>query len=101
MAGTAAFFLSVGQSRASLISGALPWTPNAGNPPTRVKPGPWLFFTGAEGRAMEAIADRIIPPDQKHREGKMLDARFLLIASSPVRTATRRGFTIDRHSKWG
>ena len=56
LAGTAAFFLSVGQSRASLISGALPWTPNAGNPPTRVKPGPWLFFTGAEGRAMEAIA---------------------------------------------
>ncbi len=65
LAGTAAFFLSVGQSRAALISGALPWAPNAGNPPTPVKPGPWLFFTGAEGRAMEAIADRIIPPDSE------------------------------------
>ena len=70
LAGTAAFFLSVGQSRASLISGALPWTPNAGNPPTRVKPGPWLFFTGAEGRAMEAIADRIIPPDSETPGGR-------------------------------
>ena len=70
MAGTAAFFLSVGQSRASAISGALPWAPNAGNPPTPVKPGPWLFFTGAEGRAMEAIADRIIPPDPETPGGK-------------------------------
>jgi gluconate 2-dehydrogenase gamma chain len=70
LAGTAAFFLSVGQSRASAISGALPWAPNAGNPPTPVKPGPWLFFSGAEGRAMEAIADRIIPPDPETPGGK-------------------------------
>src|ERR1700728_578540 len=70
LAGTAAFFLSVGQSRASAISGAWPWAPNAGNPPTPVKPGPWLFFTGDEGRAMEAIADRIIPPDPQTPGGK-------------------------------
>ena len=70
LAGTAAFFLSVGRSRASAISGALPWAPNAGNPPTPVRPGPWLFFTGAEGRGMEAIADRIIPPDPETPGGK-------------------------------
>ena len=34
------------------------------------KPGPWLFFTGAEGRAVEAIADRIIPPDPQTPGGK-------------------------------
>ena len=28
-----------------------------------VRPGPWVFFTPEEGAAMEAIADRLIPPD--------------------------------------
>jgi gluconate 2-dehydrogenase gamma chain len=35
-----------------------------------VKPGPWLFFTGSEGRAIEAMADRIIPPDPETPGGK-------------------------------
>jgi gluconate 2-dehydrogenase gamma chain len=70
LAGTAVFLLGVSQSRASAISGVLPWAPNAGTPPTPVSPGPWLFFTGAEGRAMEAIADRIIPSDPETPGGK-------------------------------
>jgi len=57
-------------AHARVISGELPWLPNAGNPPAKVKPGPWHFFSGDEGRAIEAIADRIIPPDPKTPGGK-------------------------------
>ncbi|MGI8526711.1 MAG: gluconate 2-dehydrogenase subunit 3 family protein [Pseudolabrys sp.] len=53
-----------------MIFGELPWTPNAGDPPAPFKPGPWLYFTGAEGAAIEAIADRIIPPDPQTPGGK-------------------------------
>jgi gluconate 2-dehydrogenase gamma chain len=70
LAGTAVFLLGISHGRAAVISGHLPWAPNAGDPPTPAKPGPWLFFTGAEGRAMEAIADRIIPPDPQTPGGK-------------------------------
>ena len=35
-----------------------------------VRPGPWHYFTGAEGGAVEAIADRIIPPDPQTPGGK-------------------------------
>jgi gluconate 2-dehydrogenase gamma chain len=70
LAGTALLLLSAAGARASVISGKLPWAPNAGNPPIPVKPGPWLFFNNAEGRAIEAIADRIIPPDPQTPGGK-------------------------------
>src|SRR5262249_61808107 len=63
LAGTASLLLGMSHSRAAVIFDHLPWAPNAGNPPTPAKPGPWLFFTGPEGRAMEAIAHRISPPD--------------------------------------
>ena len=48
---------------ARTVKGTLPWTPNAGSPPQQVFPGPWAFFTPEEGSLMEAIADRLIPPD--------------------------------------
>ena len=70
VAGTAIFLLGGRLSRAALISDQLPWAPNAGNPPAPVKPGPWLFFIGEEGRAVEAIADRIIPIDPETPGGK-------------------------------
>jgi gluconate 2-dehydrogenase gamma chain len=70
LAGTAVLVLSGLASRAATISGQLPWEPNAGNPPLPTKPGPWLYFNGAEGRAMEAVADRIIPPDPQTPGGK-------------------------------
>src|SRR3981081_4368554 len=63
LAGTAILVLSTMNSRATVISGGLPWTPNAGSPPVPVRPGPWHYFTSDEGRAVEALADRIIPPD--------------------------------------
>jgi gluconate 2-dehydrogenase gamma chain len=66
-----AFLLAGGMStRAAVIVDRLPWIPNAGSPPVPVRPGPWLFFTGAEGRAVEAITDRIIPPDADTPGGK-------------------------------
>jgi gluconate 2-dehydrogenase gamma chain len=70
LASTAIFLLSAAAARGSVLSGHLPWLPNAGDPPEPVKPGPWLFFSSDEGRAVEAIADRIIPPDSDTPGGK-------------------------------
>lgn len=55
---------------AGVIQGALPWEPNAGAPPTAVKPGPWEYFTAEEGAAVEALVDRLIPPDPQTPGGK-------------------------------
>jgi len=70
LAGSAFFILSGLSGRAAVLMHQLPWAPDAGNPPLPVRPGPWLFFTDAEGRAMEAIADRLIPPDPQTPGGK-------------------------------
>ncbi len=70
LAGTAFLLLDASSARAALIAGQLPWAPDAGNPPQPFKPGPWQFFSGPEGEAMEAIADRIIPPDAQTPGGK-------------------------------
>ncbi|MBV8836427.1 MAG: gluconate 2-dehydrogenase subunit 3 family protein [Alphaproteobacteria bacterium] len=70
LAGTALLLLSAPSVSAATISGQLPWAPNAGDPPVPARPGPWQFFTGPEGEAMEAIADRIIPPDPQTPGGK-------------------------------
>jgi gluconate 2-dehydrogenase gamma chain len=48
----------------------LPWKPFAGDPPPPVMPGPWVFFTPEEGAAVEALVDRLIPPDPKKPGGK-------------------------------
>ncbi len=70
LASTAVLLLSASFSKAAIISGQLPWEPYAGDPPTPVQPGPWHFFTAAEGRTVEALADRIIPPDPDTPGGK-------------------------------
>jgi gluconate 2-dehydrogenase gamma chain len=68
---TTALFLGSGLlARAGTIGGELPWWPNAGSPPEPFRPGPWTFFSPAEGAALEAIADRIIPPDAETPGGK-------------------------------
>jgi gluconate 2-dehydrogenase gamma chain len=70
LSGTATLlFTSTGVSAAT-ITDRLPWAPNAGNPPSAFRLGPWAFFTGDEGRAMEALADCVIPPDQQTPGGK-------------------------------
>jgi gluconate 2-dehydrogenase gamma chain len=68
---TAAWFLAgTAVARASSISGSLPWNPNAGHPPQQVRPGSWQYFTHDEANAVEAIVDRIIPPDPQTPGGK-------------------------------
>jgi gluconate 2-dehydrogenase gamma chain len=71
---SAALFVSAGLgSRASarnIIGGVLPWEPGLSAPPTPVRPGPWLYFTAGEAAAVEAIADRLIPPDESGPGGK-------------------------------
>jgi len=68
---TAAYFaLGTALARATTVYGSLPWHPDAGTPPTPVRPGPWQFFTAAEAAAVEALADRIIPPDPHTPGGK-------------------------------
>jgi gluconate 2-dehydrogenase gamma chain len=66
----ALLFSASSRSTAKTIAGALPWEPNGANPPIAAKMGPWEFFTPDEGRAMEALADRIIPPDPQTPGGK-------------------------------
>jgi gluconate 2-dehydrogenase gamma chain len=70
LAGTAMLLFSAHKAGAATIAGQLPWTPNAGSPPSMAKLGPWEFFTGEEGRAVEAIADCVIPPDPQTPGGK-------------------------------
>src|SRR5262249_36855304 len=70
LVGAAYLTLGLSKAHATAIVDHLPWTPNAGNPPTTALPGPWMFFTGDEGRAIEALADCIIPPDPQTAGGK-------------------------------
>jgi gluconate 2-dehydrogenase gamma chain len=70
LAGAAMLLFGATTVRATTIAGQLPWKPNAGSPPSRIKLGPWEFFTGEEGRTMEALADCIIPADSETSGGK-------------------------------
>jgi gluconate 2-dehydrogenase gamma chain len=70
LASAACFAAGIAVSRATEITGQLPWYPNGGNPPTPVRPGPWQFFSLDEANAVEALADRIIPPDPQTPGGK-------------------------------
>ncbi|MDX3969155.1 MAG: gluconate 2-dehydrogenase subunit 3 family protein [Bradyrhizobium sp.] len=57
-------------TRAGVIYGHVPWSPYPSSTPEWVRPGPWQFFSLDEARAMEAIADRIIPSDPDTPGGK-------------------------------
>ena len=61
---------SATSARALVVKGSLPWAANAGTPPTVVHPGPWVYFTPEEGAAIEALVDRLIPPDPQTPGGK-------------------------------
>jgi len=71
LATTAVWLLfSTTYARARVVQGSLPWAPNAGTPPTPVRPGPRVYFTPEEGAAVEALVDRLIPPDPQTPGGK-------------------------------
>lgn len=57
-------------SRATVIHNRVPWAPFPNSAPEIERPGPWQFFTVDEARAMEAIVDRIIPPDPETPGGR-------------------------------
>lgn len=59
-----------GFAQAASISGRLPWEAFGGDPPKPVNPMGWYFFTPDEAAAVEAIVDRLIPPDQLSVGGK-------------------------------
>jgi gluconate 2-dehydrogenase gamma chain len=50
--------------------GSLPWEPNDTSPPMLVRPGPWVYLTADEAATVEAITDRLIPPDESGPGGK-------------------------------
>src|ERR1700710_1435873 len=58
------------RSVAASISGELPWTPGHADPPEPVQAGAWQYFTAAESAAVEALVDRLIPPDPETPGGK-------------------------------
>jgi gluconate 2-dehydrogenase gamma chain len=65
-----ALLLSAPTARAAIIKGGLPWMPGAADPPARVAPGGWHFFTAQEGATVEAFVDRLIPADDLSPGGK-------------------------------
>jgi len=70
LTGTAFALVGEKMARAGVVAGSLPWEPNVGSPPKPVQPGPWVFFTAAEAAMVEALADRIIPPDAQTPGGR-------------------------------
>ena len=64
------FVTASSKLNARTIAGSLPWEPDDGNLPFVAKLGPWEFFSVEEGRAMEALANCIIPPDPETPGGK-------------------------------
>ncbi len=62
--------LAVTSAHARVIRGGMPWAPDQADPPQPATPGPWQFFTPEEGADVEAIVDRIIPPDPDTPGGK-------------------------------
>jgi len=70
LTGTAVALVGERLAKADVISGKLPWHPDAGSPPQLVRAGRWEFFTGEEVAAVEALVDRLIPPDPQTPGGK-------------------------------
>jgi len=72
LASTAIALLAPALARAAVVKHGMPWKPGAGDPPDIVKPGPWRYFSDDEGKTLEAIVDRLIPPDPQTPGGKDL-----------------------------
>jgi gluconate 2-dehydrogenase gamma chain len=64
------FFVGTTLAHARTLAGGLPWQAGTATPPVPVRPGPWLFFTADEAAVIEAVVDRLIPPDNRGPGGK-------------------------------
>lgn len=58
------------QAQAAILHDALPWMPEQTEPPKPVAAGSWRFFTADEAATVEALVDRLIPPDPEFPGGK-------------------------------
>jgi gluconate 2-dehydrogenase gamma chain len=70
LVGTALALIGDTAARAAVVSGHLPSPSTADAAPALVQPSDWQFFNATEVAAMEALADRIIPPDPQTPGGK-------------------------------
>jgi gluconate 2-dehydrogenase gamma chain len=55
--------------RAAVVKSGMPFTQDEAFPP-KLGPGKWYYFTEAEGAAIEALVDRLIPADADTPGGK-------------------------------
>jgi gluconate 2-dehydrogenase gamma chain len=64
--------LSAPAAHGATIKGALPFVPGYADPPAAAASGapPWRYFTAEEAAAVEALVDRLIPPDPETPGGK-------------------------------
>lgn len=70
LAGGAAMFFSATAAQAKVVKGELPFDTTSDYSPEQVADGPWRFFSPEESRIVEAIVDRLIPPDAETPGGK-------------------------------
>jgi gluconate 2-dehydrogenase gamma chain len=70
LAAGAALAASATSVRAETLTGALPWTSGATSPPKPADTSAWHFFTPGEAASVEALVDRLIPPDPQTPGGK-------------------------------
>jgi gluconate 2-dehydrogenase gamma chain len=57
-------------ARAETLAGKLPWRPGAVSPPHPADTTIWHFFAAEEVASIEALVDRLIPPDPQTPGGK-------------------------------
>ena len=99
LASAAAFTVAATTASARSISGKLPWSPFAGDPPKPVNPLGWYFLTPNEVAAVEAIVDRSDPGGSSLRSAaRMRAARSSSTASLPAPSALPAVFTSRGHS---
>src|SRR3954462_15455796 len=70
LGGAAGWLLASRLTSAREYTGLPVWDPNDSEPPVPVQPGRWRFFPPEEGSAVEALVDRLIPPDPQWAGGK-------------------------------
>jgi len=93
--GGVASFVGVSFSARSQIVDVLPWRPDAGDPPESLATGGWVFFTPAEAAAIEAAADRLIPPDATTAGGKDAGCAVYLDRQLAGSYGSRRGLYVS------